>query len=84
MEAEHFTSLRLVTAAYHMRRSILEFRRAMPGATIIAHPVFPDAFKRDQWWRWPGTVHLLATEYTKYLAAETRRLFIPKTSERKP
>ena len=84
MEAEHFTSLRLVTASYHMRRSVLEFRRAMPDATIVAHPVFPDAFKRDQWWRWPGTAHLLATEYTKYLAAEVRRLLIPKAPERKP
>jgi uncharacterized SAM-binding protein YcdF (DUF218 family) len=84
MEAEHFTSLRLVTASYHMRRSLLEFRRAMPQAAIIANPVFPDAFKRDQWWRWPGTAHLLATEYTKYLAAQARRLFIPKAPERKP
>ena len=84
MEAEHFSSLRLVTASYHMRRSLLEFRRAMPQASIIANPVFPDAFKRDQWWRWPGTAHLLATEYTKYLAAQARRLFIPKAPERKP
>ena len=84
MEAEHFTSLRLVTASYHMRRSVLEFRRAMPDATIVAHPVFPDAFKRDQWWRWPGTAHLLATEYTKYLAAQARHLLIPKPPERKP
>jgi uncharacterized SAM-binding protein YcdF (DUF218 family) len=84
MESEHFSSLRLVTASYHMRRSLLEFRRAMPQVTIIANPVFPDAFKRDQWWRWPGTAHLLATEYTKYLAAQARRLFIPKAPERKP
>ena len=84
MEAEHFTSLRLVTASYHMPRSILEFRRAMPDVAIVAHPVFPDAFKREQWWRWPGTAHLLATEYTKYLAARIRSLFIPKPPERKP
>lgn len=84
MGREGFASLRLVTAAYHMRRARLEFRRAMPDAAIIAHPVFPDAFKRDQWWRWPGTAHLLAVEYTKYLAAQARPLFAPKKSERKP
>jgi uncharacterized SAM-binding protein YcdF (DUF218 family) len=84
MKREGFVSLRLVTAAYHMRRALLELRRAMPQATIIAHPVFPDAFKRDQWWRWPGTAHLLAVEYTKYLAALVRPLFAPKKSERKP
>ncbi|BAE53248.1 YdcF family protein [Paramagnetospirillum magneticum] len=84
MGREGFSSLRLVTAAYHMRRSLLELRRALPDATIIAHPVFPDAFKRDQWWRWPGTAHLLAVEYTKYLAALARPLITPKKTERKP
>jgi uncharacterized SAM-binding protein YcdF (DUF218 family) len=84
MRREGFTSLRLVTAAYHMRRALLEFRRVLPEATIIAHPVFPDAFKREQWWRWPGTAHLLALEYSKYLAAAARPLFIPKKPERKP
>ncbi|RAU22817.1 YdcF family protein [Paramagnetospirillum kuznetsovii] len=84
MAEEHFASLRLVTASYHMQRAMLEFRRAMPGVLIVAHPVFPDAFKKDQWWRWPGTAHLLATEYTKYLGALARPLFIPKPPERKP
>ncbi|WP_096702736.1 YdcF family protein [Magnetospirillum sp. 15-1] len=84
MGREGFSSLRLVTAAYHMRRALLEFRRAMPETAIVAHPVFPDAFKRDRWWRWPGTAHLLAVEYTKYLAAVARPLFAPKKSERKP
>jgi uncharacterized SAM-binding protein YcdF (DUF218 family) len=83
MEAEGFASLRLVTAAYHMKRAALEFRRAMPREVIIPHPVYPDAFKTTEWWRWPGTAHLLATEYTKYLAARLRHLFFPKLSERK-
>ena len=78
MEAEHFASLRLVTAAYHMRRAMLEFNRAMPDITIVAHPVFPDAFKKDQWWRWPGTAHLLAVEYTKYLGALARPILGPQ------
>ncbi|MGE5503427.1 MAG: YdcF family protein [Actinomycetota bacterium] len=76
IRSERFASLRLVTAAYHMRRSLLEFRRAMPEATIIPHPVFPDSVK-SEWWRWPGTAHLLATEYTKYLAAVVRHWFVP-------
>jgi uncharacterized SAM-binding protein YcdF (DUF218 family) len=84
MAAEGFTSLRLVTAAYHMPRSLLEFRRAMPDRTIVPNPVFPDAFKRDQWWRWPGTVHLLATEYSKYLGALIRPLVPFRSPERKP
>ncbi|HIJ62601.1 MAG TPA: YdcF family protein [Rhodospirillaceae bacterium] len=74
MRAEGFHSLRLVTANYHMRRSLMEFRFAMPDVTIVAHPVFPDTVKRDQWWMWPGTAHLLASEYTKFLAARIRQL----------
>lgn len=72
MRSEGFRSLRLVTANYHMRRSLAEFRHAMPDVTIIPHPVFPDKVKHEQWWLWPGTAHLIATEYTKYLAAQLR------------
>ncbi|MBI5165708.1 MAG: YdcF family protein [Magnetospirillum sp.] len=72
-------SLRLVTAGYHMPRSLLEFRRALPHATIIPHPVFPDAVKSRQWWRWPGTAALFATEYSKYLAAIARHWLLPRT-----
>jgi uncharacterized SAM-binding protein YcdF (DUF218 family) len=69
MSQEHFTSLRLVTASYHMRRSLLEFHRAMPHVTMIPHPVFPEGFRAGEWWRWPGTLNLLISEYTKFLAA---------------
>jgi uncharacterized SAM-binding protein YcdF (DUF218 family) len=78
MEAEGFRSIRLVTASYHMPRSLVEFRRAMPGVAIVPHPVFPDAFKQRGWWRWPGTAHLLAVEWTKYLAALARGWVVPK------
>jgi uncharacterized SAM-binding protein YcdF (DUF218 family) len=77
---EHLHSLRLVTAAYHMRRSLWEFSQAMPDVTIIPHPVFPDAVKSREWWRWPGTAALLATEYSKYLAAVVRHWLVPKAA----
>jgi uncharacterized SAM-binding protein YcdF (DUF218 family) len=63
--ANGVSSIRLVTAAYHMRRSLLELHGAMPAATIIPHPVFPATVKSD-WWRWPGTASLIAREYTKF------------------
>jgi len=71
-------ALRLVTGAYHMPRSLVEFHRALPDVTIIPHPVFPEGVKSREWWRWPGTAALLATEYSKYLAAEIRHWFLPR------
>jgi uncharacterized SAM-binding protein YcdF (DUF218 family) len=77
MTREGFKSLRLVTASYHMRRSLLEFHRAIPGVRIVAHPVFPEPFKRDEWWHWPGTLALLINEYNKFLGALVRSLVVP-------
>src|SRR5215472_7874697 len=47
--------------------SLLEFNRALPEIEIVAHPVFPDQVKRENWWIRRGTVSLLVTEYVKYL-----------------
>ena len=69
---EGIASLRLVTANYHMPRSLLEFRRALPGVAILPHPVFPDRFKDREWWRWPGTATLMVREYDKYVLALLR------------
>ncbi len=81
MEHEGFHSLRLVTASYHMQRSLLEFRRAMPDMTIVPNPVYPDSFKRSNWWAWPGTFALIVTEYQKYLAAAGRAWLLSEASE---
>lgn len=81
MNAHHLTSLRLVTAAYHMPRSLLEFHAALPYAQVIAHPVFPPNVKRLSWWSYPGTAGLFASEYTKYLVARLR-LMMPDTPPR--
>lgn len=70
------TSLRLVTAGYHMPRSLLEFKAALPDVAVVPHPVFPDNVKQEDWWRYPGTTLLFATEYTKYLVAHLR-LMLP-------
>ena len=69
MQREDFASLRLVTASYHMPRSLLLFRQTLPDAAIEPHPVFPTHVHLDDWWRWPGTARLLASEYNKYLAS---------------
>jgi len=69
-------SLRLVTASYHMPRSLLELRRVVPDVRIIEHPVFPPGFHQDDWWRWPGTASLIVLEYDKYLVARVRHALV--------
>ena len=74
IRGQGFHSLRLVTAWYHLPRSLLEFDRAMPNIDIVAHPVFPDQVKQERWWAWRGTAALLVNEYVKYLGALARPL----------
>jgi uncharacterized SAM-binding protein YcdF (DUF218 family) len=74
MHDEGYRSLRLVTSWYHMRRSLLEFSRAMPRVTTIAHPVFAGHSDRDDWSGWYAAVPLVLGEYHKYLAAWVRPL----------
>jgi len=72
MRQQGFHSLRLVTAWYHMRRSLLEFERAMPEIEIVPHPVLPDQIGYEHWWTRRQTAALLVSEYGKYLAALAR------------
>ena len=67
MEQYHYDTMRLVTANYHMPRSLLLFQSAMPDKRITPFPVQPDIVNLDSWWRWPGTFSLLLLEYHKYL-----------------
>ncbi len=75
VDREGIVSLRLVTASYHMPRSVIEFRRAMPAVRILPHPVIPETFRRDEWWAWPGTLRLIVGEYHKLIAALLRPYF---------
>jgi uncharacterized SAM-binding protein YcdF (DUF218 family) len=71
MHGENYRSLRLVTADYHMPRSLLEFSRLMPDVRIVANPVFPEA-SQERWWTHPSGVNLILGEYSKYLLALAR------------
>lgn len=72
MAAQGFRSLRLVTANYHLPRSLLAFTRAMPDVTVIPHPVFPPQVQTDAWWRRPATAWLVIAEYNKYIVMGLR------------
>lgn len=69
MRGRGYRSLRLVTSGYHMPRSLLEFGRALPGATVIPHPVFSARLDHDNWWQSPQTAMVVISEFNKYLLA---------------
>ncbi|MDE0944194.1 MAG: YdcF family protein, partial [Alphaproteobacteria bacterium] len=72
MQRRGYDSLHLVTASYHMPRSLLLFQAAMPTINVHANPVLPEHVKLTEWWLFPGTLRLLAMEYSKYLVSLIR------------
>ena len=69
VKAHDIHSLRLVTANYHMPRSLMVLQSAMPEMPITPHPVTPDNVKLNDWWEHPGTARLLVMEYSKFVYA---------------
>jgi uncharacterized SAM-binding protein YcdF (DUF218 family) len=72
MHQEGYHSLRLVTSWYHMRRSLLEFGRAMPDTRIVAEPVFAAHADPEPWSSWFEIALLTVGEYDKFLATLVR------------
>jgi uncharacterized SAM-binding protein YcdF (DUF218 family) len=72
MHEEGYRSLRLVTGWYHMRRSLLEFERAMPRVRVVPHPVFAHRLDPERWWSWHGAPLLVLGEYDKFLISWAR------------
>jgi uncharacterized SAM-binding protein YcdF (DUF218 family) len=67
-----FDSIMLVTSNYHIPRTMLEFRHAMPNVRLVARPVVTDNIDVGHWWRDPATFRVISVEYAKYLAALVR------------
>ncbi|MBK3735676.1 uncharacterized SAM-binding protein YcdF (DUF218 family) [Azospirillum brasilense] len=72
LRAQGYGSMRLVTANYHMMRSLLEFRMVIPEVEVVPHPVASPNVHLNDWWLWPGTANLLMTEYNKYIVTRLR------------
>jgi len=71
-QAKNFTSLIVVTSSYHMPRTMVELRRAMPGIELIPHAVEPNKMSLKAWWTDSNSARLLFVEYVKYLPALAR------------
>ena len=68
-KALNYRSLTVVTAGYHMPRSLFEFRRAMPDIEMIAYPVYPNQIRLGRWWSSISTLRVVISEYSKYLVS---------------
>jgi uncharacterized SAM-binding protein YcdF (DUF218 family) len=62
-----YQSLIVVTASYHMPRSLAELSLAMPGTELIPHPVVPNNFPPSRWWLHASVTRTLISEYFKFL-----------------
>ena len=72
MHANRFQTLRLVTADYHMRRALIEFRLAAPDLEILPNPVRPQSMEPGHWWRDRNARDVMLAEYGKYVVAKWR------------
>jgi len=68
----HYDRLLIVTARYHMPRSLSEFQAAMPDVTLVPYPVDPESVDPEGWWH---KLRVLHWEYAKYLAATALTAF---------
>ncbi|WP_298816865.1 YdcF family protein [uncultured Roseibium sp.] len=67
-----FSSLLVVTSAYHLPRAEVELSGALPKVDLIAYPVFSKGLNLNDWYREPATIRLLMREYVKYILARLR------------
>jgi uncharacterized SAM-binding protein YcdF (DUF218 family) len=62
-----YGSLIVVTASYHMPRSLAELSLALPATRLVPHPVMPNNFPPTRWWLHASVTRTLIAEYFKFL-----------------
>lgn len=74
LSGTQYSSIRLVTGNYHMNRSLMEFKHALPDLDIYAHPITPPDMSI-----YSNTMQrLLLSEYHKMLYRRIILLFTPR------
>ena len=71
-----YRSLIVVTADYHMPRSMLELHASMPGVDLQPYPVATATLEARRWWRGSTDARRLAVEYSKYLVVLARSMVV--------
>ncbi len=76
LKKEKIKSIYLVTSNYHIKRSLIEFKKRAPKITIIPYPIKPNNFDLNKWWENSRTASLIIKEYNKYIAVYLLNLFL--------
>jgi len=66
--AKGFDDLIVVTSDYHMPRSLLEIKAALPEGRFHPYPVASPSLDARAWWKSSPASRTLIIEYCKYLA----------------
>lgn len=72
LKTQNLSRIILVTATYHMKRSLLEFMIEGPDLEIVPYPVEGRALKQQNWWEDYKKFYLFVSEYHKYLGSVLR------------
>ena len=74
--ANGFRTLIVVTADFHMPRSLVELRAVMPGVELIPYAVATRQLDARRWDRSTKDARVMVGEYNKYLAVLAREGFL--------
>lgn len=83
-KGKDYKSLIVVTADYHMPRSMLELHAAMPDVTLHPYPVITESLNAHRWWKGGLSTRRMTVEYCKYLAILGREAFLKLGPQEKP
>jgi uncharacterized SAM-binding protein YcdF (DUF218 family) len=70
--AKGYRSLIVVTSDYHIPRSMLELKGAMPEVRLTAYPIATPSLDAKRWWKSASGARFMTLEYCKFLVVLVR------------
>ena len=77
MRDRGFSSLIVVTSAYHMPRTMAELAKQLPDVALVPFPVVTEKLRNEPWWTSGPTARLIISEYAKLVVAQLRMRIEP-------
>jgi uncharacterized SAM-binding protein YcdF (DUF218 family) len=72
---QHFHSIIVVTAHYHMPRSLMMVEQRLPNVTVYPWVLPSEDIDMKHWYQDPHTLKILGTEYIKLVLTLIHQLF---------